>query len=728
MTTLTNVAVTGWYEITSEGIGTIYFAIADEGMTTGPSDTPANTQYKPRILNPQDFSISRSPSVWMQGQSSVGGAAIGQLVIDNYDGAYNFLIDNDVRDSVVVIKVLPASALLTGTSMADAPTICTAIIDDVEAPTRDQITVTLKDTLARLDRVLPVRYNPPFVDEGAANVMIPLTFGAVRNVKPLLVDSANRLFQLHDSSIPNVTLVADNAAPLDPYADPPQYTPALSGTGLQLESMPVGLLTVDCSSYGVQSIIPGADDVLANSGGSYGDFSGWSSSPNRPDGWEWSNLSGSVARVNNYLHSGFTAAVLTTERAWVRGGSRGDYLHFPDILQGGRSYRLNFSVANIQVWASTNPANLGGLIVATDVTDDPRDYIAGYGAPINGIGTYPNPPSQNLSFEFTVPPGSSRDLYFIVTATKNGTTPVGTCSLALYHVTLELLGQYPSLPLSGIPFSDYCTEILVHRAGEESTVFNASEAEAITLADDGALIPMGIHFDSPPNILGQCLRPWLDARNATTFTDHLGTLRFRRFTDPTDPSAEIIADFGPGNIESVISVETDRAEGLTTVIGARPNETVFSAADFVTDQLVVPQDTKTKFSRASQFLRTSSKSPAGQYNFAIGAPEFNSIHDDPEFAQDTIDEAVGIYSPTVYSNATFTNGKRRKVKFIAHYDDLTKVGLTTTCDVRDLIYGEFISLTATNADTSERFVNQQAEIIEWAIYPFAQKLELTVEF
>ena len=47
----------------------------------------------------------------------------------------------------------------------------------------------------------------------------------------------------------------------------------------------------------------------------------------------------------------------------------------------------------------------------------PSDYLSGYGVPITQNPTTTN---QNFSFEFTCPPGSDRDLYFIVCPSMDG--------------------------------------------------------------------------------------------------------------------------------------------------------------------------------------------------------------------------------------------------------------------------------------------------------------------
>jgi hypothetical protein len=721
MTVLTNFTLGGWYEIISEGQVTLYLSAVDEGMITGPSDTPANKAFRPRVLNPDTFSIKRSPQVWVWGSSGVQGAAFGQLQLDNYDGAFNALLANDFRGSVVTIKLVAAAALLTGTEMNDAPTVCTGIIDSVVG---DQFTVTIsiKDTIARLDKSLPVRYNPPFVDSGAANSMIPLTFGAVRNRAPLLIDTPNRIYQIHDRPIPNLTLASDKAAPLDPHANPPQYVPALSGSGIQPATMPIGKFVVDCSSYGTQSVIPGADDVLAGSGAFLGT---WIGSPAVPPGWTWTNNTGSsIDERLNYFGSGTNAASLITASIWQPGFAYGDSLSFPSILLGGYSYRLNFSVYGLSAAKSIDGSLTGGLVVATALSVNPADYLSGYKTPI----TSPNGPfvKQNFSYEFTVPAGSTRTLYFIMTTSSGNTAgqPNGVAGGAIYNITLEQLGQYQELPLSGIPGDHYFTEILVERAGEDSSIFNSTEAAALTDDGNGGVIPMGVSFDQPPNIL-DALRMMTDTRGATIFTDHLGVLRTRFLLDPTDPGGTVICDFDTTNCQ-LTSITTDEAKGLTTLFGARANQSVFSDSDFVTDQSIVPQSIKTRFTRKSQFQRTASASPAGQYSSAVDAPIFDTIHDDAEFCQDDADGIVGIYAAKIYSDGSSTNGKRRFITLDTWFDDYEAIGRTVTCSVNDLIFGEQIRFTATNGDGSENFVDQLGRIVDWDPKPFGKGVTLIV--
>lgn len=725
MTTLQTFQLSGWFETNSDGIATIYLAAVDEGMTTGPGDTPANAVFRPRVLNPEQFSIKRAPEAWMYGGGSQD-AAFGQLRLDNADGAFDELIGADLRDTAVAIKLLPAAGLLIGTAMSSAMTICTGIIDAITSDNEDVVTISFKDTIARLDKALPTKFNPPFVDSGAANVMVPLTFGACRNVAPLLIDSANRIFQLHDAPISNIARVMDKAAPLDPHAAPPQYTPALSGSGIQLNAMPVGKPTCDCSSFGTQAVIPGIDDVLAGAG-EFPDT--WSGTGGAPTGWTFSahtgGTIGEIANPPNVFLGSVNGAEIHSETVFNPGGSSyGDQLYYPSILQAGSSYRLTFALYNVnQCQPFFSNGLVGGVMVATALSSNPADYITGINQPLTN-GSFN---AQTFALEFTVPAGSARTLYFVFvpSAGNAAANPQGTINATIFNIHMELLGQFTSLPLSGIPYQDYCTEILVNRAGESSTIFNSAEATNVGLRADGTVMPWGIHFDRPPNIL-TALRGPADSFGFVMFTDANGTLRWRRFNDPTDPAytGTIKADFGPENMVRPISVKADDPSSLTTLFGARRNWYVSSASDFVTDQATVTQDTKTRFSRTSQFWITSSQVPAGEYAFAISAPIYDTLMDEAADAQTEGDRVNGIFSPKVYSDGTRTTGKRRRVTFTALYDDPAAVGLTVTAAVTDMQYGDIVRV-----DYPAHGLNDQlAEIVSWEPFPFANKIALTVVF
>jgi hypothetical protein len=696
----------GWYEVNTEGIATLYISIADEGIVTLSTDTPASKVFKARLLNPNEFSIRREPIVWPHGDTSIQMAAIGSLSLDNEDGLYAFLVGADLRDSTVVIKLTPAMAFGSATTVSDSPTVVTAIIDDIYSD-ETTVTITLKDTLARLDKPLPVRYNPPFVDSGAANRMVPISLGAVRNIAPLLIDAPDLTYQLGDMPMSNVAAARVGGANLDPNATPPDYTPALSGSGLQLATEPRNKLTVDCSTAGAQVVIPGDEDVLEGIGA----FENWDSS-GLPDGWDWSDNPGSLLRRVGPTQFPNVMAELSSSRAFIPSLSQyGDYLSTTDdVLKAGKAYRLT-----AKIWSTLAPAvpadgTIGGFIFRSALSANPADSISG-DIPI----TVRFAGNQSYVLEFRCPAGVDRPLYIIMCTSRVGLGAVGDAFGYVYDVKLEELGEYLELPLRGIGLNAFFYEWLVNRAGEEDTVFDSSDLQAI---DSATGYEFGYHVTEQPNILDG-LRSACDSFCATPFTDHEGTIRVRRLIDPKD--GEPIAVFDSTNIIRPIRVESDPASNLTTLIGTTRNYNPLTDSDFVTDFDTVPADVRTRFKRISQYQRTSSKTPAGQYAFAIGASVFDSLLDDPDDGQTEIDRVVGIFSPRVYSDGTVSTGKRKRVTFTAYYDDLAKVGSSLQCDARDIMYGSVVTLNY----PEQGFDNTAVEVIGWEFFPFDQRIIIT---
>jgi hypothetical protein len=716
----------GWYETISEGIATIYFAAVDEGIVTGPSDTPANKQFFPRIKNAEQFSIKRAPTPWTEGQTQVQGAGFGTLQIDNRDGAYSFLLGSDLRDTEVIIKLPKAKMLTTATEMHDAFLVATCIIENISSDDEDTISVQFKDTIARLDKTLPVRYNPAFVDEGAANAMIPLTFGAFRNRKGLMIDAENRVIQIHDENVPNVVKVADMAAPLDPYASPPQYTPGPSAGTIQLDTDPVGVVTIDGSPYGSQATIPGDADVLDGAG----EFTGtWTGSPAVPPGWTFSHNTGSsIIKVTNppYGILGTSNGVrIHTTKVFQAGVTYGDYLEYVSILKGGSTYRITFGLYDVQAEQPFFVSGMvGGVILATKLSNNAADYVTGITNPLSTTAFN----QQRFSFEFTIPKGADRNLYFLFvpSAGNAGNTAQGAMTGTLFDVKLELVGQFVDMPLTPIPFADYVNEILVQRAGEDVSIYNAAEAESMFLRADGSLIPFACCFDNPPNIL-DCLRMALDSNPdgpGVMFTDANNVLRFRKFKDPADPANNrtIKADFTPYNVLRGVKTSATTGQYLTTLLGARRNWYVFQQSDFVTDTAVVPLDEKTRFQRTSQFTAKASVTPASQYAAAISAPIFDTVLDEQADAQALADTVVGIYAPKVYSDGSITNGKCRLITFTVKFDDPEEVGATIKAACTDIQFGDIIRL-----DYPDKGINNAKCLVLWPeIFPFSKQLTLTV--
>lgn len=91
-----------------------------------------------------------------------------------------------------------------------------------------------------------------------AGAVKPLAFGRVRNATPVLLDQANRIYQLHDGAVAAVTAVRDRGVPLSFHADHADfaalaaasipggsYGTCLAGGYLRLGAEPAGGVTCD---------------------------------------------------------------------------------------------------------------------------------------------------------------------------------------------------------------------------------------------------------------------------------------------------------------------------------------------------------------------------------------------------------------------------------------------------------------------------------------------------
>jgi hypothetical protein len=103
------------------------------------------------------------------------------------------------------------------------------------------------------------------------------------------------------------------------------------------------------------------------------------------------------------------------------------------------------------------------------------------------------------------------------------------------------------------------------------------------------------------------------------------------------------------------------------------------------------------------------------------------VFDDQDDAQREIDRIVGIYSPRVYPNGDVTTGKRRLVTFTALFDETTKIGSGTQCDLSDIGYGSVVQLTYRddNGVIVHGFDETNLLVVGWEIFPFARRITIT---
>lgn len=719
-------SVQGWYRTNSEGISTIFLAITDEGFIGGPADDTPYANYKPRIINMETFSIRRQPMVWPMGDTSQNqNAAFAELEIDNYDGAFNFILRADLRNSKVVLQSPPAR--MFGGAAAGAPVVATAILDSADSNDEDKITIRLKDIIARLDKPLPMRFNPPFVDAGAANRMVPLTLGACRNVAPQLIDSTGNgtgmpIYLLHDQAITNITAVRDKGALLDVNADPPQYGPALNMCGLQLQTTPQGKLLVDCSSEGQQGAIPGIADVLAgvgelrsttNPGPAGPGVTTWtgSAATNPPSGWTYTNPGGvygtfgRLAYVNGYPQD-WSMSMSTKRKFYTPGSDFGLPATLTTAtLLPGKTYRISIVVD--RCFFPNGDTTGAGLYLTTSPTTM-QGGISGspYGPYITAqsVGGVP------YTFIYKAPnDGVTRTISVVGVGNPNYASPA---QMVWHGLKAELLGQYIDLPMVGITLTDYYAEIF-QRVDDDEVTWSVTDLNDL---DDQAGYTFGNHYDEQPNTRTAITAP-LDSFCATYFTDNFGVIRFRRLSDPRLGTP--IALFDETNMRRPIDIQPLTLEYLTTLMGVRKNWSPPTDADFVSDFSAVPADVRERYKRTSQFQIYSTVTPAGEYSAAVGAPALESLLDLPEDGQTEIDRVIRIFAPLIYSDGSVANGKCQLVEFDTYFDSFTNFA-GSTIGPHEMKWGDIVTLNY----PSKGYNNAPMFVLGTELFPFAQTLKI----
>lgn len=241
----------GWYR-DAYSIGTI--RLASDDYITGTADSPANTIYRGDIRNASAFFFESGARVWPWGEAE-SSASFGELELDNRSGRYDILLTEAPRDAVVQIRMVEV-----GRPLSEAVTVATAHLDEVSVDGIDAIRLRLKDPMAALERPLQRKLFLPYVDPGAANRPWPIALGAVRNIEPVLYDAVNLRYAAHDSPLTQIDSVRDKGDPLTRDGSPYDYSITADLRGIELQSPPEGVITMDVSSQGFTEIVAASPD------------------------------------------------------------------------------------------------------------------------------------------------------------------------------------------------------------------------------------------------------------------------------------------------------------------------------------------------------------------------------------------------------------------------------------------------------------------------------------
>lgn len=199
---------------------TLYLATV--GYTTGAADSPANTPY---------LGICANGIQYDEGLSLTGDASlsVGDVEVHNFGG---------VRDEWLgyVWAGAPVKAWLGDISWprADFRQEFAGIIANIDSKSRETLNLKVRDNLARLNAA--ATEHKLGGDTTNKDDIIPLAFGEVHNVSPLLIEPTTLTYQVNDGPVESIYEVRDNGLPVSITANPGAGT-------FRLNQSPAGTIT-----------------------------------------------------------------------------------------------------------------------------------------------------------------------------------------------------------------------------------------------------------------------------------------------------------------------------------------------------------------------------------------------------------------------------------------------------------------------------------------------------
>lgn len=198
-------AIINPYKISSTTITPFYYS--DSGFVTTPTDTPANIYFDARLIEPLGFSRSMFSSNKLGGEST---ASFGSIVLTNNDGGLDGLATDYAFDGrEIEIKVGEAGASYSHHFTIFKGSMRSLEFDDA------LLTIQMRDKQDIFEKDLQTTlYAGSGGTEGTSNIKNtpkPLLFGECKNVRPVLVDPTNFIYQVHTGAIQDIVTVYDGA-------------------------------------------------------------------------------------------------------------------------------------------------------------------------------------------------------------------------------------------------------------------------------------------------------------------------------------------------------------------------------------------------------------------------------------------------------------------------------------------------------------------------------------
>ena len=203
---MTEIEFTDWlkkggrYTLLVEVDTTVPRYLSTVAYTTLPTDSPANRVYSPVVSG----GVAFTETLPLDGSATL---SVGDIELNNDDGLLDSWLDDIWVNKPIRIYIGDVSWV-----RSDFRLIFTGIVDNINSRAANRLNISLRDKLQRLNT--PVSETLLGGTTSNKDRLIPLCFGEVHNVEPLLVDPATLKYKVHGSAIERLIEVRDNGAPV----------------------------------------------------------------------------------------------------------------------------------------------------------------------------------------------------------------------------------------------------------------------------------------------------------------------------------------------------------------------------------------------------------------------------------------------------------------------------------------------------------------------------------
>ena len=218
--------------------------LSNRGFVSAPADVPANTAYDDIVTAVPN--IRSAMAEVFRGRSLV---SFGDVEIDNSGGVRDaWLLDGwDGRQ----IKMFLGD---TAWPKADFRLVFAGVTEDISASGNNSLSLRVRDRQHMLD--VPLQTNRIGGTGTTKDQRLPVCYGEVKNIEPVLVDAAARRYQVHDGTIQSIDAVYQDGVAIV------TYTASLATGTFALTVALTGRITCDIKGSNAGSYVNKTADVM----------------------------------------------------------------------------------------------------------------------------------------------------------------------------------------------------------------------------------------------------------------------------------------------------------------------------------------------------------------------------------------------------------------------------------------------------------------------------------